>query len=322
MKQIILYSKMDPIPEGLINAVHTGAYGHEARVEYELDRVQKFITKKACDILICTEPNLEILEFHKQQIPNGVRILVTDQTMEFYSEKLDNKEELLVDHVIAYTPDGYLTRLEVVTTLKKLLTNEVFGIDKYLKGGTEIIVKEVTGPSAREQLNSEVMEYANNHRVGTYRSKLAFSISEELLMNATYDALAAANIHQYGNLREKPTTILNPEHRPQIQYACDGDILVIGVKDPFGLLKKEKFFQYLKKVLSRDDSTKIIDTKKGGAGLGLFKILFSSHSMVCNVEDNKLTEMMAIIDLSSKVKDFSRMTRSIHFFKKQPEISQ
>ena len=46
-------------------------------------------------------------------------------------------------------------------------------------------------------------------------------------------------------------------------------------KDPFGLLKKEKFFEYLKKVLSRDDSSKIIDTKKGGAGLGLLKILFS-----------------------------------------------
>ena len=61
--------------------------------------------------------------------------------------------------------------------LKKLLSNEMFGIEKYLKGGTEIVViKEVTGPSAREQLNSEVMEYANNHRVGTYRSKLAFLV--------------------------------------------------------------------------------------------------------------------------------------------------
>ena len=117
---------MDPIPEGLINAVHTGTYGHEARVEFEKDRVQKFITKRACDILICTEPNLEIFEFHKKEIPNGTRILVTDQTMEFYSEKLDNREEHLLDHVIAYSPDGYLTKLEVVTTLKKLLTNDSY----------------------------------------------------------------------------------------------------------------------------------------------------------------------------------------------------
>ena len=52
-------------------------------------------------------------------ILNGTRILVTDQTMELYSEKLMNREEHLLDHVIAYDPDGYLTRLEVVTTLKE-----------------------------------------------------------------------------------------------------------------------------------------------------------------------------------------------------------
>jgi hypothetical protein len=310
---------MDPIPECLVNSVHTGSYGHEARVEFEADRVQRFINKKACDILICTEPDYEIFSYHMNANPNGIRILITDQTMEFYSEKLKNQEEILVDHIISYVPDGYLTRLETITTLQKLLKNEIFGLDKYLAGGTEVILKEVTGPSARDQLNSEVMEYSNANKVGTYRSKLAFSISEELLMNATYDALAAAEIEKYKNIREKPETVLDPEHRSLLQYACDGKILAIGVKDPFGLLKREKYYQYLKKVLSRDDSTKIIDTKKGGAGLGLFKILFSCHSLICNVDENNFTEMIAIIDLSSKVKDFSRMTRSIHFFNKKGE---
>ena len=69
MKQIILYSKDGPNTRHSINAVHTGCYGHEARVEFELDRVQKFITKRACDILICTEPNHEIFEFHKNEYP-------------------------------------------------------------------------------------------------------------------------------------------------------------------------------------------------------------------------------------------------------------
>ena len=178
-------------------------------------------------------------------------------------------------------------------------------------------MKEVISAASRDQLNSEVMEYANNHKVGTYRSKLAFSISEELLMNATYDALAAAKIEKYKDLRKHPETILDPEHRSVLQYACDGKILAISVKDPFGLLEREKYYHYLKKVLSRDDSTKIIDTKQGGAGLGLFKILFSCHSLICNVDRNVCTEMIALIDLDSKVKDFSRMTRSIHFFQKR-----
>ena len=110
-----------------------------------------------------------------KEIPNGTRILVTDQTMEFTLRSLITERNTCWI-TLSYSPDGYLTKLEVVTTLKKLLTNEMFGLDKYLKGGTEVIIKEVTGPSARERLNSEVMEYANNHRVGTYRSKLAFSM--------------------------------------------------------------------------------------------------------------------------------------------------
>ena len=145
MKQIILYSKMDPIPEGLINAVHTGHTDmrlvsswkrQSAKVHHEKGVRHDLYRTKSGDFEF-TKRNPKRHKNTCHWSDNGV-----------YSEAC-NREEHLLDHVIAYSPDGYLTKLEVVTTLKKLLTNEMFGLDKYLKGGTEVIIKEVTGPSAR-----------------------------------------------------------------------------------------------------------------------------------------------------------------------------
>ena len=167
MKHIILFSKMDPIPDSLLNAVYTGSYGFEVRVEYETERVQKFINKKACDVLICTEPDYEMYKLNSEIYPDGYRILITDRTMEDYSGELQNQEEILVDNIISYIADGYLTRLEIITTLQKTLHDEIFGLDKYLEGGTRVVMKEVISAASRDQLNSEVMEYANNHKVGT-----------------------------------------------------------------------------------------------------------------------------------------------------------
>lgn len=316
MKKIVLYSHSVPLPDALVDAVHTGGYLGDVRVESEPGRIKRYIDRNECDLLICTNPDADIFRYHMAAAPDSTRILITALPMEQYSDKLANDEHNLLNHVISYCEGGYVTILEVISTIKKILSNDIFGIDKYLKGGSEIIDREVIGAFAREGLNAEVMEYANHHKLGNYRAKLAFGITEELLMNATYDALAVSGIEKYQNLREHPNTVLDPEHRPRLYYGCDGSIFAISVKDPFGLINNLTFNLYLKKVLSRNDSSKIIDTKKEGAGLGLFKILFSSHSLICNVENKKFTEMISIIDLSSKVKDFSRMTRSIHFFQK------
>ena len=43
----------------------------------------------------------------------------------------------------------------------------------------------------------------------------------------------------------------------------------------------------MKKLSMSRDSDDLIDTKKGGAGLGFFKILYSSHALICNVKEKE-----------------------------------
>ena len=158
------------------------------------------------------------------------------------------------------------------------------------------------------------MSFAEENRLGQYMAKLVFGITEELLMNAIYDAPVAGGRHHYGDLPRTTSVELDQSEYATLTYGCDGSLFGVAVCDPFGALKREKLYQYLKKVLRRTDSTNLIDTKKGGAGLGLFKILYSSHALICNVEPSKRTEVMALIDIQHQVRDFSKMARSVHYF--------
>jgi hypothetical protein len=36
--------------------------------------------------------------------------------------------------------------------------------------------------------------------------------------------------------------------------------------------------------------------------------------LICNVDAEKQTEVMALIDIQHQVRDFSKMARSVHFF--------
>jgi hypothetical protein len=265
-------------------------------------------------ILVANIPNVELFSKFRALHPDGISILVTAMPMKEYSAELGGNEECLVDHIIANKGREGWTTHELRITLNKIYSDQIFGIDKYLAPNT-IIHREVVKSSAeREVLNSRVLAFAEACHLGQHTSRMAFGITEELLMNTIYDAPAAAGIPRFQNVDQTTVVELEPQEYGELTYGCDGQILAISCSDPFGALRKDKVFQYLKKVLKRNASEGLIDTKRGGAGLGLFKILYSSHGLVCNVGDGHKTEIMALIDINDQLRDFSSMARSIHFF--------
>ena len=265
-------------------------------------------------LVVMNAPQLDLFEAIRRVQPKAHTILVTESTMDRYSQLLEGREDVLVDHVVANRLPVEWTIHDLRVTMQKILRGDIFGIGKYLTAGTPLTELIVKGSVDRDDYNNRVMAFAEENRLGHYMAKLAFGITEELLMNAIYDAPLAAGLHHYGELPRTASVELKPEEYSRLTYGCDGKSFAIGVADPFGALRRDKLFQYLKKVLRRGDSTNLIDTKKGGAGLGLFKILYSSHALVCNVQAGKCTEVIALIDIEHQVRDFSRMARSIHYF--------
>lgn len=264
--------------------------------------------------MICNCASLELFETARKLHPAIQTVLVTEQTMEQYASDLDGREHLLVDHVIVNRTPPIWTINELRITIQKLLRQDIFGLSKYLNPTTPIHEMLITGSEDREICNTTVMNFAEDNRLGQYLAKLVFGITEELLMNAIYDAPLAGGRHHYGDLPRTQMIELAPDEYARLNFAFDGSAFGIAVSDPFGALTREKLFEYLKKVLRRRDSANLIDTKKGGAGLGLFKILYCSHSLICNVAPGKQTEVIALIDIQQQLRDFARMPRSIHYF--------
>jgi hypothetical protein len=233
--------------------------------------------------------------------------------MQVYSQDLQGQEPELLDHIISFLSDEWVAK-ETRVTVQKILKNELFGISKYLIGDVPIHSETVRGSADRERLNTQVQHWIDKCGIGKNICRLGSGIVEEMLMNAIYDAPVAGGRSFYEDLPRTEARQLAEDEYATLSYGADGDILAISIADPFGAFKREKFFSYLQKVLRRHDSDALIDKKKGGAGLGLFKMLYSSHAIICNVEPGKRTEVIALIDLAHSVRDFSQMPRSIHFF--------
>jgi hypothetical protein len=316
MKKSALYIDLGgymPLPSGEALSLIT----HQATVDCVTDEraaLEALTNTSEYHVIVSNAPILLVFTEARARHPKASTILVTDSPMKTYSAALDDREDQLVDHVIANRTRESWTVHELRITVQKLLTRDIFGIEKYLAPGTKVHESCIKGSNDRDVYNKAVMTFVSNCKLGQHTAKMAFGISEELLMNMIYDAPAAAGIEHYAQLPRTASINLEPHEFGALTYGCDGRILAIGASDPFGALSRAKLFQYLRKVLKRDDSQHLIDSKKGGAGLGLFKILYSSHGIVCNVAKKKRTEIMAIIDVEEQLRDFSTMARSIHFF--------
>lgn len=304
-----------PLPsEDALEAISHGTEFHCTQVKQDaVSYISK--NKKNLKFIVLNGPDKEILEQFRLQNSDGISILTTDLSMEQYASRLEFQENTLLDHVVSTSSgqDWTLTGLRV--TIQKEMQNDLFGIDKYLKPETIIFSKKVTHSDQRRELNHEVMNYAESLRLTSATSKLLYGITEELLMNAIYDAPTGVDGQSiYGDVKRTKSISLSDEESCELSYGCDGDTFALGVRDPFGSLKKDKFQSYVKKVIRRKEGNKIIDTKKGGAGLGLFKILYSSHALICNSLPGHATEVISLIDIHCQIRDFSRMARSLHFF--------
>lgn len=266
------------------------------------------------DILVTNDPDHRLLTLFRAKHPKGHVIFVTELPMKVYSSHLQNQEENLLDHVIVNKGREGWTVHQLRITLHKLRSADIFGIEKYLAPHTVIHRELVRSSNEREMLNHKVLRFAEACHLGQHAARTAFGISEELLMNAVYDAPAAAGIPRFQNIDQTQGIVLEPAEYGELSFGCDGQILAIASSDPFGELRKTTLLTYLKKVLRRDEGAGLIDQKKGGAGLGFFKILYSSHGIICNVSPKKRTEIMALIDIGDPLRDFSVMPRSIQYF--------
>jgi len=190
-------------------------------------------------------------------------------------------------------------------TSEKLVSRNLFGLEKYLAPNTRVGERVVASDSQKRVVIDEVCAWAE--AIGARRPvvhRLA-SVIDELLMNALHDAP-----------RESTPTLTYdpdaPEQRAVLRWACDDRTIAISVGDAFGSLRQRDVIDHVRRA-KRDSGRPELDDH--GAGLGLYLVLANVASLIVNVDPGRRTEVVCLFDrATASGRAIESGVRSLHVF--------
>lgn len=286
-----------------------GGTGVRVDMANNKDEAEELMKSKKYDAILCEEAFLDILvQAHKNKISSHLVLLTTPNV----TENIETMKGLpFVDNIMSRDPgDRSFTVRSLLTTLTKVLNRNLFGMEKYLSWGAEVQTKVVKNSKEREPLKEEMVEHFKKSGIRNSVLDRVNMVTEELLMNAIYDAPTDAQGQSLFNHMSRKTEINLEKHQEStLKYAFDGTMVAVSVEDPFGALTKEIIIQYLESCYHGRAGT--LNANKGGAGRGLHQIIENSDLTIFNVKKGVKTEVISLFSLETGRKDHQP---SFHYF--------
>ena len=186
---------------------------------------------------------------------------------------------------------------ELAAMATRVLAGDIFGLEKLVPWGTRIYSTLVGDYQEKSLCIAQLMEFAELMGVRRkYRDNIERCL-DEMLMNALYDAPVDEHGKPvFADIPTKSRIGLRMEQKVVVQYACDGRVFAMSVRDSFGALERGTILRYLYKCLHSEQQ---IDRKTGGAGLGLYFIASSASRFLINVLPGVATECVVTHDLEA-----------------------
>ncbi len=186
----------------------------------------------------------------------------------------------------------------VFVTAQKLLTGDIFGIEKYLPEGTPVQYARIRDFEGRGKAIQTIQDFAEQNKMRRQVRLAIGSVCEELLMNALYDApIDDAGNSVFAEI-DPHDRVKSRSPRPvSIRYAVTDQTFAVAVRDRFGRLAKNTILSYLDKCIEQPNQ---IDRKAYGAGLGLYLVANAAATYVVNVAYGIATEVVCTFDRGAK----------------------
>jgi len=278
-------------------------------------QAEEMINNSTYDLVIADLEFAELINNVKTIQPKCKTALMSRARIEEYISEI-RKLGFISNLVAKSSDDTAISARELITTSEKLLRNDIFGLDKYLRWGTSPYSIDVFDSRKRFDAIDEVVSYSQKLGASDRMKRIVVDLLDELFMNAFYDApLDEDGNFKYADLN-RSVPVIFPDNSPVVlEYASDGDFLGISVTDAWGTLNKDKIFMYLERCFAKGEDQIREDT--GGAGLGLYKIFKSLNMFVVNIEKGVSTEVIGLIDLRISMREFKKRIRSFHIFNKE-----
>lgn len=223
-------------------------------------------------------------------------------------------EHPFLNHILFHDAyDPVLAQLNLLVTSTKILSNDIFGLEKYIHWGVDIKERIITGSDDRREALLQLDKDLEKAGLSSSIIRAAHRICDEFLMNAIYDAPVDRSTGQsrYNHLSRQVAVELEPSEYARLRYGFDGSLLAMSIDDPFGGLKRETILRYLKSCFDGNYSSINVAEGKGGGGMGLYQILSSADLLVTNIKPGLRTELIALI--STKTQGRAK-TGGFHYF--------
>jgi hypothetical protein len=186
----------------------------------------------------------------------------------------------------------------VFVTAQKLLTGDIFGIEKYLPAGTPVHYVRLRDFQGRGRAIDTVLGYAEQAKMRRQVRTAIGAVCEELLMNALYDApVDAEGRPMFADVDPHDRMATRSPRPVSIRYAATDQLFAVAVRDRFGRLAKNTILSYIEKCIHAPAQ---IDRKTYGAGLGLYLVANAAASYTVNVAYGIATEVVCTFDRGAK----------------------
>ena len=286
-----------------------GSTGVQLDIASDSESARNLLKENKYDVVLAEDSCVDVLkEVHDQSICKNV-ILLTNKNVQGNLEIL--KDNRFVEHIISRDSDDKNATIRyVLTALGKLLNKDIFGVEKYLTWGVEVQKRMVTHSGQREALREELFEYFKKIGVRTSVLDRVNTATEEMLMNAIYDAPVDSKGNAlFNHLTRKEEVVLDTHQQSQLRYGSDGMLLAVSVVDPFGALPRDVIIDYLLSCYNGVAGS--LNTQKGGAGRGLHQIIENSDLTIFNVKKGVRTEVICLFNLDGQKRESQP---SFHYF--------
>jgi hypothetical protein len=203
--------------------------------------------------------------------------------------------EAPVSHLV-----GDPTTSELGVTSEKLVSGDLFGLEKYLNPGSVIGQREVHDAAGKRAAIAEICSWAVGAGARRPLIHRIASVADELLMNAMIDAPRES----------QPTLAYDPNaphHRALLRWGGDAAQLAISVDDRFGAIRQRDVIEHVRRARADRGRPNLGDP---GAGLGLYLVLANVSSLVVNLDPQRRTEVIALFELGRRRK----RNTSLHVF--------
>ncbi len=202
---------------------------------------------------------------------------------------------------------------ELLITVQKILRDEIFGIEKYFPWGASHLRFTLDNSGGRDAIREQARALAEALGTQSRMVELFCTVVDELTTNAIYNApIDEHGAERFSHLKRGEPVSLQRGEGIEVVLSSDGRTLGCAVSDPFGSLGANTIVDYLGRCFRRGDDQ--ISDRSGGAGLGLFTVYESCSQLVVNIDARRRTEMIGLIDIRGRFRDFAERPKSFNVF--------